>query len=164
MLTELAVAAVSGAIGALAGRTWAYYRVASIVTRLHGVLDLLEDPAPVLDTRPIPFTVAPGQAYLTDPDLVLDRKAAGANLTDRMDLEAFTAYQAGLQVWDQPAVDRLLAAIREVPTCEVHEDRKAGYIITWQDVDHPGGTEFLVCQECRDEVPGGVAKVERLSR
>lgn len=129
--------ALGGGAGAYAGASWARHRLAVVVTRLHVLLDELEVPARRLDTLAIPSP-------------------------DKLDLEAHALYQEGLTTWTPEALDRLLKAVREVPLCESCQLAQATLVVTWADVDAPGGSEFITCAPCASLVPGGVARVEPL--
>ncbi len=137
MLAELVAAALGGGAGAYGGARWAQGRLARVVTKLHLLLDELEVPARRLDTLAIPSP-------------------------DKLDLEARALYQEGLTAWTPEALDRLLKAVREVPLCESCRLNQATLVVTWADVDSPGGDEFITCHPCAAMIPGGVAKVENL--
>ncbi len=142
MLAELVAAALIGGAGYHLGAALALRRLARVVTKLHVLLDELEVPVCRLDTK-----------AWTSWD---------AAASDKLDLEAQSMYQEGLAVWDGQAVDRLLKAIKEVPLCESCRKNQATLVVTWADVDSPGGDEFLTCPPCAAIIPGGVAKVENL--
>ncbi len=133
-------AALAGGAGAYGGARWAQGRLARVVTRLHVLLDELEVPARRLDTW----------------------SPTAAAASDRIDLEAHALYQEGLTTWTPEALDRLLKAVREVPLCESCQLAQATLVVTWADVDAPGGSEFITCAPCASLVPGGVARVEPL--
>ncbi len=135
-------AALIGGAGYHLGAGFALRRMSKVVTRLHVLLDELEAPTARLDTRWTTWDAA---------------------ASDKLDLEAHAMYQEGLEVWDQTAVRRLLAAIREVPVCESCRKNQATLVVTWADVDSPGGDEFLTCPPCAAITPGGVAKVTSLA-